>query len=71
MVSGLGREIPSPNGQAIRGAIQTDTAINAGKLCELLQFVLEFHTTLYRKTEVCGLSLILTSQCKEKEQDIP
>lgn len=33
VVSGLGREIPSPNGQAIRGAIQTDTAINAGKLC--------------------------------------
>ncbi|CAO2823395.1 unnamed protein product [Amaranthus hypochondriacus] len=30
VVSGLGREIPSPNGQAIRGAIQTDTAINAG-----------------------------------------
>jgi len=30
VVSGLGREIPSPNGQAIRGAIQTDAAINAG-----------------------------------------
>ncbi|KAL2979957.1 hypothetical protein AAZX31_13G201600 [Glycine max] len=30
VVSGLGREIPSPNGGAIRGAIQTDAAINAG-----------------------------------------
>ncbi|XWS12346.1 hypothetical protein CRYUN_Cryun37aG0081800 [Craigia yunnanensis] len=30
VVSGLGREIPSPNGKAIRGAIQTDAAINAG-----------------------------------------
>ncbi|KAF3449951.1 hypothetical protein FNV43_RR06030 [Rhamnella rubrinervis] len=30
VVSGLGREIPSPNGGAIRGAIQTDADINAG-----------------------------------------
>lgn len=30
VVSGLGREIPSPNGRAIRGVIQTDAAINAG-----------------------------------------
>ncbi|XP_020574895.1 protease Do-like 5, chloroplastic [Phalaenopsis equestris] len=30
VVSGLRREIPSPNGGAIRGAIQTDAAINAG-----------------------------------------
>ncbi|XP_059668872.1 protease Do-like 5, chloroplastic [Cornus florida] len=30
VVSGLGRDIPSPNGRAIRGAIQTDAAINAG-----------------------------------------
>ncbi|KAJ9691049.1 hypothetical protein PVL29_013289 [Vitis rotundifolia] len=30
VVSGLGREIPSPNGKAIRGAIQTDAAINSG-----------------------------------------
>ncbi|KAA8519472.1 hypothetical protein F0562_013728 [Nyssa sinensis] len=30
VVSGLGREIPSPNGRPIRGAIQTDAAINAG-----------------------------------------
>ncbi|KAL3522740.1 hypothetical protein ACH5RR_015574 [Cinchona calisaya] len=30
VISGLGREIPSPNGRAIRGAIQTDAAINAG-----------------------------------------
>ncbi|WVZ91303.1 hypothetical protein U9M48_037492 [Paspalum notatum var. saurae] len=30
VVSGLGREIPSPTGRAIRGAIQTDAAINAG-----------------------------------------
>ncbi|KAK9088383.1 hypothetical protein Scep_027465 [Stephania cephalantha] len=29
VVSGLGREIPSPNGSAIRGAIQTDAAINS------------------------------------------
>ncbi|XP_059436476.1 protease Do-like 5, chloroplastic [Corylus avellana] len=28
--SGLGGEIPSPNGKPIRGAIQTDAAINAG-----------------------------------------
>lgn len=32
VVSGLGREIPSPNGQAIRGAIQTDASINAGNI---------------------------------------
>ena len=31
VVSGIGREIPSPNGGAIRGVIQTDAAINAGK----------------------------------------
>lgn len=31
VVSGLGREIPSPAGVAIPGAIQTDAAINAGK----------------------------------------
>ncbi|RWR85857.1 protease Do-like protein 5, chloroplastic isoform X1 [Cinnamomum micranthum f. kanehirae] len=30
VVSGLGREIPSPNGRPIRGAIQTDASINAG-----------------------------------------
>nr|GEZ47650.1 protease Do-like 5, chloroplastic [Tanacetum cinerariifolium] len=30
IVSGLGREIPSPNMGAIRGAIQTDAAINSG-----------------------------------------
>lgn len=30
MISGLGREIPSPAGRAIFGAIQTDAAINAG-----------------------------------------
>ncbi|KAJ1414211.1 Peptidase S1C [Sesbania bispinosa] len=30
VISGLGREIPSPNGGAIKGAIQTDAAINAG-----------------------------------------
>ncbi|XP_052138066.1 protease Do-like 5, chloroplastic isoform X1 [Oryza glaberrima] len=30
VVSGLGREIPSPNGRPIRGAIQTDAAINSG-----------------------------------------
>ncbi|KAL6333353.1 hypothetical protein AAG906_028538 [Vitis piasezkii] len=30
VVSGLGREIPSPNGKAIQGAIQTDAAINSG-----------------------------------------
>ncbi|RLN00506.1 hypothetical protein C2845_PM06G34210 [Panicum miliaceum] len=30
VVSGLGREIPSPTGRAIRGAIQTDAATNAG-----------------------------------------
>lgn len=30
VVSGLGREIPSPDGRVIRGAIQTDAAINAG-----------------------------------------
>ncbi|KAM7270029.1 hypothetical protein ACFE04_029243 [Oxalis oulophora] len=30
VISGLGREIPSPNGRPIRGAIQTDAAINSG-----------------------------------------
>jgi len=38
VVSGLGREIPSPNGGAIKGAIQTDAAINAGKLYFCLRF---------------------------------
>ncbi|XP_024931805.1 protease Do-like 5, chloroplastic isoform X3 [Ziziphus jujuba] len=33
VVSGLGREIPSPNGGAIKGAIQTDAAINADHRC--------------------------------------
>ncbi|KVH89401.1 Trypsin-like cysteine/serine peptidase domain-containing protein [Cynara cardunculus var. scolymus] len=37
VVSGLGREIPSPNGGAIRGAIQTDAAINSGKFQNLDQ----------------------------------
>lgn len=31
VVSGLGRAIPSPAGQAIPGAIQTDAAINSGQ----------------------------------------
>ena len=30
VVSGLGREIPSPDGRPIRGAIQTDASINSG-----------------------------------------
>ncbi|KAJ4819583.1 Protease Do-like protein [Rhynchospora pubera] len=30
VVSGLGRQIPSPNGSSIQGAIQTDAAINSG-----------------------------------------
>ncbi|XP_028792142.1 protease Do-like 5, chloroplastic [Neltuma alba] len=30
VISGLGREIPAPNGGAIKGAIQTDAAINSG-----------------------------------------
>ncbi|GBG71034.1 hypothetical protein CBR_g8333 [Chara braunii] len=30
VVSGLNREIPAPNGRAIKGSIQTDAAINAG-----------------------------------------
>ncbi|KAK4254557.1 hypothetical protein QN277_009923 [Acacia crassicarpa] len=30
VISGLGREIPAPNGGAIKGAIQTDASINAG-----------------------------------------
>ncbi|XP_022140016.1 protease Do-like 5, chloroplastic isoform X2 [Momordica charantia] len=30
VISGLGREIPSPNGRAIRGGIQTDAAISSG-----------------------------------------
>ncbi|GJP59920.1 hypothetical protein CLOP_g21051, partial [Closterium sp. NIES-67] len=30
VISGLGREIPAPTGAAIRGAIQTDAAINSG-----------------------------------------
>lgn len=41
VISGLAREIPSPNGRAIRGAIQTDAAINAGNL-ELLDFNFDF-----------------------------
>ena len=36
VVSGLGREIPSPNGKAIRGAIQTDAAINSGETGKFL-----------------------------------
>ena len=42
VVSGLGREIPSPNGSAIQGAIQTDAAINAGKF---LKYDLKFLIT--------------------------
>eukprot|EP00249_Psilotum_nudum_P020205 c27603_g1_i3 orf=446-1264(-) len=34
VVSGLGREIPSPIGKLINGAIQTDAAINAGVACD-------------------------------------
>ncbi|KAI4312359.1 hypothetical protein MLD38_037176 [Melastoma candidum] len=30
VISGLGRQIPSPDGRPIRGAIQTDAAINSG-----------------------------------------
>lgn len=43
VVSGLGREIPSPNGGAIKGAIQTDAAINAGKLYPYLRFLRRQH----------------------------
>lgn len=32
VISGLGREIPSPSGKPIPGAIQTDAPINAGAL---------------------------------------
>lgn len=39
VISGLGREIPSPNGRAIRGAIQTDAAINSGHHLILLKFL--------------------------------
>ncbi|EXB54848.1 Protease Do-like 5 [Morus notabilis] len=41
VVSGLGREIPSPNGSAIRGAIQTDAAINAGPSANISISVLD------------------------------
>lgn len=43
VVSGLGREIPSPNGGAVKGAIQTDAAINAGKFI-VVDFVSNFIT---------------------------
>jgi S1-C subfamily serine protease len=42
VVSGLGREIPSPNGRAIKGAIQTDAAINAGKFHFLFKYISVF-----------------------------
>lgn len=43
MVSGLGREIPSPDGRAIRGAIQTDAAINSGKSLITFVHILGYH----------------------------
>ncbi|XVF40111.1 hypothetical protein PTKIN_Ptkin01aG0085500 [Pterospermum kingtungense] len=42
VVSGLGREIPSPNGRAIRGAIQTDAAINAGNVLQISSVAFHF-----------------------------
>ena len=50
VVSGLGREIPSPNGRAIRGAIQTDADINAGKFhfaFKYLKFLDNHHSFSY------------------------
>ncbi|KAL0011708.1 hypothetical protein SO802_006816 [Lithocarpus litseifolius] len=50
VVSGLGREIPSPNGRAIQGAIQTDADINAGKFhfaFKYLKFLDNHHSFSY------------------------
>ncbi|XP_030973309.1 protease Do-like 5, chloroplastic isoform X3 [Quercus lobata] len=50
VVSGLAREIPSPNGRAIRGAIQTDADINAGKFhfaFKYLKFLDNHHSFSY------------------------
>ena len=49
VISGLGREIPAPNGGAIKGAIQTDAAINSGSLSKFAVF--EPQTKKFASTE--------------------
>lgn len=48
-MSGLGREIPSPNGGAIRGAIQTDAAINSGNKFKFRSIILIQNCKYYVK----------------------
>ncbi|XP_057739055.1 protease Do-like 5, chloroplastic isoform X4 [Arachis stenosperma] len=58
VVSGLGREIPSPNGGAIKGAIQTDADINAGNsggpLIDSYGHVIGVNTATFTRKAISG-----------------
>ncbi|XP_020086472.1 protease Do-like 5, chloroplastic isoform X2 [Ananas comosus] len=61
VVSGLSREIPSPNGRAIRGAIQTDAAINAGNsggpLIDSYGHVIGVNTATFTRKELLPIPI--------------
>jgi len=63
VVSGLGREIPSPNGGAIRGAIQTDAAINAGKVTLINVHSVRTSTSFKSKLRNVGNSNLYPNSC--------
>lgn len=59
VVSGLGREIPSPAGVPIPGAIQTDAAINAGNNLHLMSISSSFMKNNVL-SDTCRLETIVT-----------